>query len=210
MPRKPVDYSKTHFYKIVCKNTDITDCYVGHTTDFTRRKSYHNVVCNDKNNKNHNTYVYQFIRENGGWDNWDVISIKVVGCENNLEARKIERECIEELKPTLNQNKPFVEAQETKERVKQWHKDNLEYRQEMDREYRVKHKSHIKDIKKQYYENNKQLWKQYYVDNKQKIGERGQQRFKCECGGRFTHNHRPAHLKTKKHIDFMHSNSENI
>ena len=41
MPRVPIDYSQTHFYKIVCRNTDIKDCYVGHTTDFTKRKNRH-------------------------------------------------------------------------------------------------------------------------------------------------------------------------
>ena len=41
MPRKPIDYSKTHFYKIVCKDLDLSDGYVGHTTDFIKRKSYH-------------------------------------------------------------------------------------------------------------------------------------------------------------------------
>ena len=33
MPSKPMDYSKTRFYKIVCKDLNIKDCYVGHTTD---------------------------------------------------------------------------------------------------------------------------------------------------------------------------------
>ena len=37
MPKKPIDYSKTHFCKIVCNDTNIKPCYVGHTTDFKRR-----------------------------------------------------------------------------------------------------------------------------------------------------------------------------
>ena len=32
MPRKVVDYSKTVIYKIVCKDLNITELYVGHTT----------------------------------------------------------------------------------------------------------------------------------------------------------------------------------
>jgi hypothetical protein len=35
MPKKPIDYSKTHFYKIVCNDTNIKPCYVGHTTEET-------------------------------------------------------------------------------------------------------------------------------------------------------------------------------
>ena len=45
MPRKPIDYSKTISYKIVCNDLSITDCYVGHTTDFTKRKSHHKSDC---------------------------------------------------------------------------------------------------------------------------------------------------------------------
>ena len=41
MPRQPINYDNTCFYKIVCKNLDIHDIYVGHTTDFTTRKLHH-------------------------------------------------------------------------------------------------------------------------------------------------------------------------
>ena len=38
MPHKPTDYSKTIIYKIVCKNPEIKNTYVGSTTDFASRK----------------------------------------------------------------------------------------------------------------------------------------------------------------------------
>jgi hypothetical protein len=38
MPKQPINYENTIIYKIVCNNLNINDCYVGHTTDFTRRK----------------------------------------------------------------------------------------------------------------------------------------------------------------------------
>ena len=41
MPRKPIDYSNTHFYKIVCKDLGIKELYVGHTTNFKNRKLDH-------------------------------------------------------------------------------------------------------------------------------------------------------------------------
>ena len=40
MPKLPINYDKTHFYKLCCRDPTITDIYVGHTTDFTRRKMY--------------------------------------------------------------------------------------------------------------------------------------------------------------------------
>ena len=51
MPRKPIDYSKTHFYKIVCNDTEIKPVYVGHTTDFTRENMKMEVVVIMKNPK---------------------------------------------------------------------------------------------------------------------------------------------------------------
>ena len=41
MPRKEIDYSKTVIYKIVCNDLNVKDVYVGHTTDFTKRKATH-------------------------------------------------------------------------------------------------------------------------------------------------------------------------
>lgn len=37
MTRKPIDYSKGKIYKIVCKDLDIIDIYVGSTTDFIEK-----------------------------------------------------------------------------------------------------------------------------------------------------------------------------
>ena len=34
MPKSNCDYSRTVIYKIVCNDLSITDCYVGHTTEF--------------------------------------------------------------------------------------------------------------------------------------------------------------------------------
>jgi predicted GIY-YIG superfamily endonuclease len=66
MPRLPINYTNTHFYKIVCKDTSITDCYVGHTTDFKSRKTKHKHCCMNENNKKYYIYVYKFMRDNGG------------------------------------------------------------------------------------------------------------------------------------------------
>ena len=62
MPKKNIDYSNTVIYKIFCKNYNITDIYVGHTTNFIKRKNQHRSVC-IKNNSN--TKVYKIINENG-------------------------------------------------------------------------------------------------------------------------------------------------
>ena len=126
MPSKPIDYSKTHFYKIICRDLNIKDCYVGHTTDFTKRKSKHKGKCSLEGNRDYHLYVYQFIRENGGWGNFDMILIKTVECNNSLEARKVERDLIEELEATLNQRCPYQTEEGKKEKKKEWSKTNYE------------------------------------------------------------------------------------
>ena len=107
MPRKAIDYKSTHFYKIICKDTNITDCYVGHTTDFVNRKHSHKQACLNPNVRFHNLDLYKTIRENGSWDNWDMVLISTENIANALEARKREREYIEELKANLNMFKAY-------------------------------------------------------------------------------------------------------
>ena len=106
MPKTPVDYSKTVMYKIVCKDLNIKDCYVGSTIDFTKRKHLHKDVCNHSERNGHNYYVYQFIRNNGGWNNWDMIEIEKYPCNDKNEAHKQERHWIETYQCTLNKQVP--------------------------------------------------------------------------------------------------------
>ena len=106
MPYKNIDYNKTIIYKLVCNDVNISDCYVGHTRDFTRRKLLHKTCCNNINGKKYNLNVYKFIRDNGGWDNWSMVIIEQYNCNNSLEAKQKERYYIEQLKASLNSNIP--------------------------------------------------------------------------------------------------------
>ena len=129
MPQKEIDYSKSHFYRIVCKDLSIKDCYVGHTTDFNSRKHQHKRTCYDESDPVHyNIYLYQFIRENGGFDNFDMILINTENCENALHARKREREYIEQFNATLNSIK---RPHRTPEEKKQYHKDDYEKKRDV-------------------------------------------------------------------------------
>ena len=102
MPKKPIDYSKCCIYKICCKDANIKDEYIGHTTDIIRRKSQHKNVCNNSNSKDYISYIYQFIRANGGFENWDFIVIEEYPCENVFQAKLRERYWIENSNSTLN------------------------------------------------------------------------------------------------------------
>lgn len=179
MPRKPIDYSETHFYKIVSKDLNIKDCYVGHTTDFKRRKSEHKKHCYMENDKHYNIKVYKFIRENGGWENWEIILLKTEHCENGMMARSRERYYKEQEHSTLNHNVPSRTnaeyVKENEERLKEYRQnyyENIEYKKQQMKEYRETHKEEKKMNDKEYRENNKEQVRitkqQWYEKNKEK------------------------------------------
>ena len=53
-------------YKIICKDPIIEECYVGKTKNYTAQKCSHKAKVI---NNNHQP-LYNFIRENKGWNNW--------------------------------------------------------------------------------------------------------------------------------------------
>jgi hypothetical protein len=159
MPRTAIDYSNCLIYKLCCNDPSIRDIYVGNTTNKTKRKQLHKSSCNNSNNKIYNSYVYQFIRENGGWDNWRMIILEEYQCENKNQAELRERYYIELLQSTLNTIlRPAMSRQE-----------KLEYQKEYKEEYYEAHKDQIKEKSREYYEANIENLKEYYEKNKEKI-----------------------------------------
>ena len=156
MPRRQMDYSTTHFYKIVCRDLDVKDMYVGHTTDFKTRKGCHKRVCNNSNDKQHNRSLYNCIREYGGWENWDMVLIETKALNNSLEARKREREHIEDLKPSLNEINAYRSSEELKQYKKQWSKDNEENVKDYKHNWHLKNRDKLTEIKRVKYQENKE------------------------------------------------------
>ena len=164
------DYSKTIIYKIVCRDLSILDIYVGHTTNFCKRKSQHKTACNNESElvRCYNYYVYQFIRDHGGWSNWDMIEICGIECVDKSDAARHERKYIEDLGATLNQNIPG-------RTIAEWYADNKEDQLE---------KKHI------YYEGNKEVLlekqKIYYIE----VGKASRKKYKED--------HLEEHIETRK------------
>ena len=145
MPRTPIDFSKTIIYKLVHKD-DLNDenVYIGHTTDMRNRKYAHKDSCNNPNDKAYNQKKYQFIRENGGWDEWLMIEIEKYPCNDANEARARERKVQTEIKSKLNTDIAGRTPKEwwidNKERLKElnkvWRENNKEYLNEKMKDYR--------------------------------------------------------------------------
>ena len=175
----------------MCRDLEITDFYVGHTTDFRRRKTQHKNTCQNPNATAFNSYVYDFVRQHGGWDNWDMVLIERCNCEDALDARKKERQYIETLHSTLNSSIPSRTKQES----------NFNYR--------LNNKEQISVLKKQNYINNREhilnRVKEYKSRNNDKISERNSTKVECQCGGCYTLSHKPRHLQTHKHQAYLQS-----
>ena len=55
------------------------------------------------------TSHYKIIRENGGWDNWNMVEIAKYNCNDSTEARIKEQLHYEELNASLNSCPPYVD-----------------------------------------------------------------------------------------------------
>jgi hypothetical protein len=105
MPKHSVNYNNTVIYKIVCRDLSVKDVYVGHTTDFKNRKNQHKTICNREKEDNISK-KYDFIRNHGGWENWEMVEIEKYPCNDSNEATARERYYCELLNSTLNTNRP--------------------------------------------------------------------------------------------------------
>lgn len=205
MPLIPIDYSKTYFYKIICNDLNVTDSYVGHTTDFRKRKNHHKATCNNQNDKNHNLKLYEFIRENGGWDNWEMINIETLSCRDSLEAKAIERRYVEELKASLNIIRPSSTKEEQDQLKKKWYEENREEQLSKQKERYQENKEAILERSKkwrdEHQEEQKDYHKKYRENNKEAVSER-----KKKC----YENKKEEYLQNKKEYYQNHKEELNI
>ena len=139
-----VNYDKSIIYKLCCKDTSITYEYIGSTVNFTRRKSNHKSNCCNENGIKYNLNVYKFIRENGGWYNWDMVEVERYCATDRKDLHSRERFWLEELGATLNKNIPSRSSVEYKSKYYQENKERFY-------EYRQQNKDRIKKNNLKYY-----------------------------------------------------------
>ena len=179
-----MDYSKCVIYKIVCTDLVVKDVYVGHTTDLRVRRNKHKSDCNCETAKGHNIHLYQIIRANGGWLNWQVIEIEKFPCIDKNEATSRERHFMEQLNANLNTLCPVRTREE-----------NLEYWSKI---YTENREAKIEDQKKRYEKNKEDILKKHKV------------KYDCECGGKYTHADKQKHFRTNIHKTHLQNITDNI
>jgi hypothetical protein len=196
MPKTPINYENTIIYKLVCKDVSIIDCYVGHTTDFIRRKQQHKNCCNNQNNRMYCGRVYEFIRNNGGWDCFDMVMIETYPCKNVYEAHSRERHWIETLNAKLNISIPTRTRQE-------YYEDNKSKVLEYHKKYYEENKNKVLESQKKYTEENRNKILAYKKLYREKNAEKIKKPNACDCGGHYTNEHKTRHFKSIMHQNFL-------
>ena len=180
LSKKEIQYmNNAKIYKLVCNITG--DTYYGSTIKSLK----HRLSEHKSNYKRYLNGKYRYttsfkIIENG---DYRIKLVEDYRCMNRKQLESIERVYIEGY-PCIN--KCVVGRT----------------RKEINKAYRENNKDKIKEYGKEYYENNKDYYKEYYQDNKNKITEFKNEKFECECGGKYTYSNKLQHFKTNKHIKY--------
>tara|TARA_R100000654_G_scaffold32892_2_gene57914 strand:+ start:3840 stop:4535 length:696 start_codon:yes stop_codon:yes gene_type:complete len=192
---------KGTIYKLNHKTRDDTPIYIGMTTrGVEKRFKDHEYSCHNTNQKKYNFYVYQFIRDYGGFENWECNVLKDFTYETNKEKKQVERDYIENAKKLgiklLNKSLP-------NRGLREWQKDNPDKMHNSLIRSRLRNREKHNKIRHQYYLTHKEKMvqnsKNYYLKNKKKIDAERNRKVYCPCGGLVAKRNFKTHLKTDKH-----------
>ena len=197
-------------YIIKSKDLSLHDCYIGSCKNMRNRMVGHKYSCNNENSKHYNINVYQFIRANGGWDNFEMVQIASVWNKATKSLVEIEQDYIDYYKSNLNMLRAYLTDEQKKEEQKERHIKYSENNRDMllkyYREYYYSNRENLLEKCKKYQDKNKDkiidYKKNYYIKNANKLKER----FNCECGGKYTQIHKARHFNSKKHKSFIENN----
>ena len=189
------DYQKSFIYRLQCLDKDVGEIYIGSSCNFNSRKGVHKYDCNKVDGKRYNHPVYQFIRENGGWDNWEMIKICDFPCSTKKELIVEEGRYIREL--GLDNCLNSVIPGRT---IKEWEQDKKVERAETWKKYRQANKEILAEKSKKYREKNKEQIDKYEASRSVKIT--------CVCGSVIQKRAKARHELSQKHQKFLEQNPE--
>ena len=178
-------YHYSYIYKIVCLDPNIDDFYIGSTISLSNRCNSHMRNSVNKKKTIYHVKLYQFIRDSGGYENWEMQVIKLYKCEIKIELLKEEQKYINELKPSLNSCNSYTTIEEEKKRAKKYTDDN-----------QIKKKQWYQDNKKIQQEKNTKRYNERYKEKRDK-------KIECECGSVIREYEIMRHKKTKKHQAYL-------
>ena len=187
------DYKNGKIYCLRSHQTE--DIYIGSTTQqlsqrMTDHKKHYKGFLNKKY---HYVSSYEIIKYTDAY----IELICDCPCNSRNELHR------EEGKHIRNNN--CVNKRIAGRTIKEYLIDNKEKINNYHIQYRTENKEKMKLRDKDYYEKNKEKIllqkKEYHQKNKDKLNKK----YNCECGGKYTHQSKARHFKTKKHIKYLES-----
>jgi len=101
-------------YKLKCKDTNITEFYIGSSMNFIKRKQGHKDNTINLNRREYSLPLYMFINVNGGFDNWEFEVINEYKFITKKELNINEQAYIKLLDPKLNYRNAYGYDKEKK------------------------------------------------------------------------------------------------
>lgn len=179
-------------YLIKHKTCDDKKVYVGSTINLKQRINQHRKNCNNKKNKNYKNKLYQYLRENGGFNQYEFIILECYVYNFKRELLCKEDDYIKMYDNNLNQLRAYLSDEEHKNRHKKYREENKDKLKE-------KNKKQNKKKYEKYAEKYKEEARKYREENKDKLKEK----ITCECGSIVRKADITKHCKTKKHIQYI-------
>ena len=200
MGKQKPKFENSVVYKIYCLDSEITDIYVGVTTNLKSKDYHHRKSCTVEGYTECNRYVHQFIKSHGGWEKWRIAQIRAYKTKIKNELQLHQKLCkyVRKLKPTLNKYKSTETDNDYKKHLEnqanniqaEMYKEHCKEIYQKERERRTCPESKIK----------RQPQKQ---QNNDTLLKRKGEKVKCECGSETRRDGMSEHCKTQKHKDYM-------
>jgi len=149
-----------------------------------------------KNGKKHYISSFEILK----YPDCYIELIEEYKCNNKMELERREGQIIRDTENCVNKN---IVGRTNRE----YYEDNKEKVINKVKEYYKVNKEKILEYKKVYRENTKEYRRkrdrEYYHNNREIIKEKRKVKIICECGSSMLISNRSAHLKTKKHKDYL-------
>ena len=189
------NYDNGKIYKLVSRSTGLV--YYGSTVQTLKAR----LSAHKKDFKNYNKGIYNYVSSFKVLEQSDYLIELVTDypCNDEKELLWMEGFFIKNYKCVNKQvagrgKKQYREDNKDKiaEQKKQRYEENIEDRHVKSRMYYRKNKEAVLERSKKRYQK-----------NKDKISEKVNEKFTCDCGGKYTYTNKAKHEQTKKHQDFI-------
>jgi hypothetical protein len=196
-----VNYQNGKIYKIWSPQTEMI--YIGSTTRLLCQRLADHKSNLTKYNEGKTNYTSSF--EIIIFDDAKIELIENFACNNKEELSGREGNLQREYRNICVNMR--IEGRTSQE----YYLDNKDYINKSNRERRLNNIEEYKERDREYYINHREERLEYrrlnYENNREKILEQQAQPYQCECGSTTTSNHKTRHFKSKKHQNYINSQS---